>query len=278
MKTENKKFLIGIAILGIIIAGSYGSLILYSGMGTPFSVVTSQSMQHDPERSELGIIDTGDLVIVKDKDKAVIQSYVKGTETGYSTFGDYGSVIIYQRDFKSNPVIHRAIVWLDWNPDTETWSSEELKNYKGEWFCTKNIGGSSVETKDPDDLGGILTFRNLTQSHKSPSLNLDNLTKISGYATMGDNPVSNLNFDQTSGIINHLIEIDDIKSVPTAEVPWIGVIKLLTNGNTANLKYVPNSLPSLIMTIVTLIGLISFADLSYQYYLSKKKNEGNGGA
>ena len=258
MNDENRKMIFVLIAVVAIIVGGYATLISYTGMGTPFSVVMSQSMQHDPDRSEIGCIDTGDVVVVKNKNSATIESYVVATNTGYSTFGDYGSVIIYERDSSSNPVIHRAIVWLDWNPTTETWSSKELVDYKGEWYC--NVNGS--HENNTNNLRGTLTFENLTQSGKTVKINLSTLGKQSGYLTLGDNPKTNLSFDQASGIIPHPIGNDDIKSVPFFEIPWLGTIKLLINGNNANLSYVPNSLPSLAMVIVTIIGAILLIDVA----------------
>ncbi len=258
MNDENRKMIFVLIAVVTIIVGGYATLISYTGMGTPFSVVMSQSMQHDPDRSEIGCIDTGDVVVVKNKDSATIESYVVATNTGYSTFGDYGSVIIYERDSSSNPVIHRAIVWLDWNSTTETWSSEELVDYKGEWYC--NVNGSYEN--DTNNLRGTLTFENLTQSGKTVKINLSTLERQSGYLTLGDNPKTNLSFDQASGIVTHLIGNDDIRSVPFFEIPWLGTIKLLINGNSSNLSYVPNSLPSLAMVIVTIIGAILLIDVA----------------
>ena len=258
MNDENRKMIFVLIAVVAIIVGGYATLISYTGMGTPFSVVMSQSMQHDPDRSEIGCIDTGDVVVVKNKNSATIESYVVATNTGYSTFGDYGSVIIYERDSSSNPVIHRAIVWLDWNPTMETWSSKELVDYKGEWYC--NVNGS--HENNTNNLRGTLTFENLTQSGKTVKINLSTLGKQSGYLTLGDNPKTNLSFDQASGIINHPIGSDDIRSVPIFEIPWLGTIKLLINGNNANLSYVPNSLPSLAMVIVTIIGAILLIDVA----------------
>ncbi len=263
MNDENRRMVFVLIAVVAIIVGGYATLITYTGMSTPFSVVMSQSMQHDPDRSDLGCIDTGDVVVVKNKANATIESYVVGTNTGYSTFGDYGSVIIYERNSSSNPVIHRAIVWLDWNSNTNTWSSEELKDYKGTWYCTVN----GMEENDYNDLQGVLTFKDLTQSKKTVNINLSNLEKSSGYLTLGDNPKTNLSFDQVSGIISHPISYDDIRSVPFAEIPWLGTIKLLINGNTNNLSYVPNSLPSLAMTIVTIIGAVLLIDIITQWKL-----------
>ena len=269
MNPENKRLLIITGVAIAIIAGGYVTLIAYSGMNVPFSVVMSQSMQHDNERSEIGCIDTGDIVVVKSKDKATIQSYVEGTQTGYSTFGDYGSVIIYERNSSSNPVIHRAIVWLEWDSVEKKWKSEELKGYEGDWYCKVTSVDGSVEKKDPDNLEGTLIFRDITRSGKNVSISLTSLTKESGFLTMGDNPVTNNSFDQASGIINHPIAMDDIKSVPFAELPWIGSVKILTGNNSSNLKYVPNSLPSLAMVIVLIITAVMLIDLALQWRVAE---------
>ncbi len=269
MNPDNKKMLIIAGVAIAVIAGGYVALIAYSGMNVPFSVVMSQSMQHDNERSEIGCIDTGDIVVVKSKDKATIQSYVKGTQTGYSTFGDYGSVIIYERNSSANPVIHRAIVWLEWDSGEKKWKSEELKGYEGDWYCKVTSIDGSAEKKDADNLEGTLVFRDITRSGKNVSISLTSLTKESGFLTMGDNPVTNNSFDQASGIINHPIGVEDIKSVPFAELPWIGAVKILTGNSSSNLKYVPNSLPSLAMAIVLIITAVMLIDLALQWRYSE---------
>jgi signal peptidase len=255
VKSENKKTIMAIGIALLIIVVGYAALIAYTGMNTPFSVVMSQSMQHDNERSQIGCIDTGDIVVVKNKSNSDIQSYVEGTQTGYSSFGDYGSVIIYERNVNYNPVIHRAIVWLEWDSNTKKWSSPELENYKGTWYSSNG--------SDYTNLTGTLTFVDITQSKKTVSINLSSLGKNSGYLTLGDNPKTNLSFDQASGIIGHPISYSEIKSVPILELPWLGTIKLLIKGN-SNLTYVPNSVPSLAMLLTLVIASMVMIDIIWQ--------------
>ena len=262
--SENRKMIIAVAIVLAMIAGGYAALIAYTGMNTPFSAVMSQSMQHDPERSQIGCIDTGDITIVKDKSKSEIQSYVKATETGYRTFGDYGSVIIYERNSSSNPVIHRAITWLEWDSSSGKWSSPELADYKGEW--------RSDNGTDWNDLTGTLVFSGITQSKKTVSINLSTLGKNSGYLTLGDNPETNMHFDQNSGIISHPISYDDIVSVPVLELPWLGTIKLMVKGS-PNLVYVPNSVPSLVMAIILILSAFFFIDFALQTMKTKKEEK-----
>ena len=52
----------------------------------------------EPRYSHLGIIDTGDLVIVKEAEKSDIVTYLAGKKTGYKMYGDYGDVIVYYKN------------------------------------------------------------------------------------------------------------------------------------------------------------------------------------
>ncbi len=257
MNRENRNFLISVGIIAIIVVGGYAGLAAYTGFSLPFSTVVSQSMQHDNDQSSIGTIDTGDIVIVMDPSKTEIQSYVVAVDTVYESFCTYGSVIIYDRGSTKNPVIHRAIVWLDYDSGTGKWSSEELANSSVEWYCVYTDNGETVTGTDPYDIRGTLYLVNIYG--KNPYVNLDSIQKTSGYLTMGDNPVTNTNFDQSSGIVNYLVSESRINSVAIAELPWLGVLKLLFSGND-NLSYVPNSLPSLLMAIVLLFSILLVFD------------------
>ena len=260
MNKADRNLLISIGVIIIVFVGGYASLVVYTGMTSPFSIVMSQSMQHDPDQSEIGSIDTGDIVIVRDPDKTQIQSYVEGTQSGYRSFGDYGSVIIYDRGNNQNPVIHRAILWLDYNAESDTWSAPSLDEYDGTWYF-KYIDASGEEViveNEFNNIRGTLCFEGITVSKKDVSINLDSLEKSSGFLTMGDNSISNPNFDQPS-IIDHLVSYEDIRSVPVFEIPWLGTLKILINGGD-NLEYVPNSLPSFVMFFILIFGFLILLD------------------
>jgi len=251
-----KVILVGLGIIALIVAAGYVVISNASGLDSPLSVVMSSSMQHDNDRSAIGVIDTGDVMVVQDPERAKIQSYVEGTISGYKTFGDYGSVIIYNRD-NSNPVIHRAILWLEYNGN-KTWSAPSLQNYQGQW--------STTGSQDIRALSGTLTFYDLTESKKTVSISLDPkvIGRQSGYLTLGDNPVTNLQFDQAGSIINHLIGTQDIKSVPIMELPWLGIMKVyLDESKRTYLQYVPNSIISIVMLFVMIFTLIYCCDLFY---------------
>ncbi len=266
MEKETRNFIAVVGVFALVILGGYCALVIHTGFSLPFSSVVSESMQHDNERSEIGAIDTGDIVIVQDKSKADIQSYVLGSQTGHSSFGKYGSVIIYNRSSTQNPVIHRAILWIDYDDLTSTWSSTELKNFDStKWYCETN------EIYSWSDLRGTL---HLTIDEKEVSINLDSLQiKQSGYLTMGDNPETNKSLDQSAGIINHLISMDEIRSVAIWEIPWLGMFKLEMNGNT-HVSHVPNSLPSLVMEIIIIFSILILIDsFSVFRYLSSNKKK-----
>lgn len=262
MNKSDRNLLIVIGAVLVIIVGGYAGLVSYTGFSAPFSVVMSQSMQHEQTQSEIGTIDTGDVVIVQDPSKAEIQSYVDGTKSGYSTFGDYGSVIIYNRGGDQNPVIHRAIVWLEYDPSTDTWSAPSLEGYSGSWYYAYYENGNRVEVQNEfTNIRGELVFEEITQSGKTVSVNVDNLEKSSGFLTMGDN-ISNYYFDQERipGAIGNLISYDEIRSVPIFEIPWIGTLKIMVSNGGQNLEYVTNSLPSLLMCIITVFGFLMLLD------------------
>ena len=263
MSRGSKIIISVIGIFAIIIAGGFLYINATSGLDSPLSVIMSSSMQHDNYESSIGTIDTGDVMIIKSPEKVTIHSYVEGTYEGYKSFGDYGSVIIYERGDDINPVIHRAIVWLDYN-GRGTWSIPSLAHYNGLWSCTSGT--------DYTNLSGTLTFTDITQSRKTVQINLDSLQKQSGYLTMGDNPVTNTYFDQSAGIISHPIGSDDIRAVAVHEIPWMGVIKVyMTENKKAYLEHVPNSVNSLIMLFVMVFAVIYCCDFYHTHNENMRK-------
>ena len=111
----------------------------YSGNWPPMVVIESGSMEHDnnslyaePGYTHLGTIDTGDLVIVKEAGKQDIVTYLKGKDTGYEKYGDFGDVIVYYKngirtynDQSVTPVIHRAMFWVDVDVENKTYHVPE---------------------------------------------------------------------------------------------------------------------------------------------------------
>ncbi len=190
----------------------------YSGNWPPMVVIESGSMEHDnnplypePGYSHIGVIDTGDLVVVKTAEKGDIITYLEGKKIGYKKYGDYGDVIVYYkngiREFEGQPVtpvIHRAMAWVDvlengsyYIPETNTYFKDKI----------------------------IFSEIGLPDAYHS----LSDL-KSSGYITKGDS-TGNAYPDQLThrdikGDTVQPTDPDWVIGVARGELPWFGLIKL----------------------------------------------------
>lgn len=274
MDREWKQVLIVVGVVAILVLGGYVGIKAYSGMDNSLTVVVSGSMEHS-DKSTIGIIDTGDMVIMKNKDKG-ITTYVEGYNNGHSTFGEYGDVIIYNRP-TGNPVIHRAIVWLDYNSDG-TYAAPSLEDKdKGSLTRGELEKGKLWWT----DTGNKNSFNKLilrlpdggTSDYKEFLLNCENCGKHSGYLTKGDSK-GNWNYDCQGGITSGLVTKDQVKAVAGLEIPWLGTIKLFFNNNTGDVQ--SNTPYCLVFLILDLLGLIVMVSLIWDFVddrLLRKKNE-----
>ena len=258
---DSKLLKIVVAALIVVIV-VVSAIFIYSGMQRPLTVVESNSMQHSNDTSYLGIIDTGDMVLMVSPDKASVTTYVEGHQNGYSKFGSYGDVIIYYREGK-NPVIHRAILWIDYDEGTGKWSAPSLKDYPTELWSNAGTW---------DDLTGILTLKNLPYldgSLDEVQLNIDSLAHQSGYVTKGD---KNAYFDQNTSIHANLVGKNELKAVAGIEIPWLGCVKLLVNHK--NVSMIPgNSIPCLVIMVIDIIILIFLISVTAEYISNVRRKE-----
>ena len=191
----------------------------YSGNWPPMVVIESGSMEHDnnplyaePGYAHLGIIDTGDLVIVKEAEKSDIVTYLEGKNTGYKKYGDYGDVIIYykngirEKDGQPvTPVIHRAMAWVEVvDKENKTYYIPEIDTYFNGKIELSEIG-----------LGGGAHIKDL---------------KNSGYITKGDStgnphPDQLTHFDVIGNVVQP-VDPDWVVGMARGELPWFGLIKL----------------------------------------------------
>ena len=253
----------------IILAG----LFAYSGIWPPLVVIESKSMQHSDTQSAIGVIDTGDLVVVKKATSASqVTTYVDGMSSGYSTYGEYGDVIIYYKSGLSKPIIHRAIVNLVYNqtgggfdiPSLEKIPADEWSVSSGPQSCWNQKG--TVDLKDVGyahvtvhlDLAGMLNY-----------FKDRDMRPHGGLITMGDNnwsPSTSGNvgtYDQQS-IMKEPIQDTWIIGLARGEIPWFGLLKLWLTG--AAPPYVPhNSEYYLMFTLGLLIGIPLAMDISNMY-------------
>lgn len=273
MNRDTKDIVIVVGIAFILIVVAVVALMNYSGMGSPLTVVESNSMQHSTDRSSLGVIDTGDMIVMVSPDKTSVTTFVEGSKTGYSKFGSYGDVIIYKRANGQNPVIHRAIIELIYNNDG-TWSAPSLNGYEGGWDNNGN--------KDYMHMSGTFSMQGLGWRGLSAYIDLDTLPKHSGYLTNGDNNIASETrtyFDQSTTIAGDLgpIQKKDIKAVAGLEIPWLGCIKLYMNGK--NINMIPgNSIPCLTVAVIDVVFLFIVLSiiLSFIFGSSERRHREKG--
>mgnify|MGYP001222439434 CR=1 FL=1 len=228
-----------------------GSMWISTGSFPPMVVVESQSMMHDSEGS-IGSIDPGDLILVMNKDRVDIVTFVEATQDGnehygYESHGMPGDVIIYRKNGgQDTPVIHRALL-------------EVVRNGTG-W----DVPGTSLRNVETVSLtldyecsyhGGTYNLR--VEGWEPES---------SGFLTSGDNNFGGCMIDQPAansqgqggGLVDengNPVEpvLDDwIVGVASSEVPWIGTIKLATSGTSGSVT--TKSWISLTLTILVILA------------------------
>ena len=228
--------LVALAIIVVLLVGLYA----YTANWPPVYVVESPSMQHGAS-DHLWLINTGDMVLAQKIPTSEITPYIVGMVTGYSTYGEYGDVILYHPngDTSATPVIHRAILYLVWTGTTSagpSYSAPELAQ-----LPTGSCGGANAVYATPATPGGCQTTNitgtlelfhigwraiNLSIDVSSPALG-----GHSGFLTLGDN---NSAFDQSGAPnpqISGLVEPSWVIGVARGMIPWFGAIKLLLEGD-----------------------------------------------
>lgn len=252
--------LIAVAIIVLLLVGLYA----YTQNWPPVYVVESDSMQHGSS-DVLGVINTGDLVLAQRISLNQITPYVVGVQTGYSTYGEPGDVILYNANGQgSTPIIHRAILFLEWDPVSSSYNATDISGLK--------CGNASGDYRTP----GTSTGCALTGLTSATSIELYGvgwrsvpvsiptdpgaLGDHSGFVTMGDNnfvPIGCASScsgdpDQVDGL-SQLVEPGWIVGVARGMIPWVGAVKLLLEGDAQSVP--AQSWQFLGLTVVGLILL-----------------------
>ena len=286
-KSEIMALVQDVVVALIVVAIVLGSLYVYGGRWPPMVVVESESMQHDDELSFMGVIDTGDLTLVRTLENAGAPvTWVEGRETDYQTYGEFGDVIIYHKNgqFQTTPIIHRAIVRIEYDVSS---------------------GGFDVPSLGVEDVFESFTIPNFNSYHngrlevielkidvKAILDNFNNNPSVDphgGIITKGDH---NREVDQYSlpawtgsGMppdgVSRLVEpVEDgwIVGVARGEIPWFGLIKLWARGQTAVHPPPDNSGPNLMISVALLLVAPFLAESTIIEYrnLHPKKEEEKG--
>lgn len=231
--------LVALAIIVVVLVG----LFAYTQNWPPMYVVESDSMQHGSV-DMVGLINTGDLVLAQKVPLGQITPYISGMSSGYSTYGEYGDVVLYypNGDTSLTPIIHRAILYLDWD-SRGFYNIPQLANLPCGNASNRVYTVSTPSGCGTTELTGTLSLYNIGWKSATVSIPLeaDVLGNHSGFLTMGDNNYVPCNptycgeADQSPSFgLSTLVEPGWIIGVARGMVPWFGAVKLLLTGN-ANL-------------------------------------------
>ncbi|UCE73140.1 MAG: S26 family signal peptidase [Methanomassiliicoccales archaeon] len=253
-----------VAIAFIIVLIIIGSIYIYTGNWPPVVVVESDSMQHSDDESFLGVIDTGDLVLVKSiESEDDVVSYMKGKRIGHETYSEYGDVLIYRKNGYTDitPVIHRALIWVEYNETGGSFDIPELQYHDApeEWYV---VSGENRWY----DLSGTIVLRNIGYEPRDVSINLRNILNNfppdtgphSGFITLGDH--NRGNYDQNMLPDGHGGRVRPVTPEWTVgkargELPWFGLIKLYFQDNSITERAPSNSWNLLIICLVLIFAI-----------------------
>jgi signal peptidase len=115
------------------------------GLWSPMIAVKSESM--------VPHLQIGDLIFVESVNRSNITTYEEGKQSGYTTFDDYGDVILYKRYGKdgTTPIIHRAMYYVE--KGDEMWPGGPLAPHAG--YITK---GDNPKTNPFYDQQGDISY------------------------------------------------------------------------------------------------------------------------
>ena len=180
-----------VAVIGLLLFG-------ISGVWPPMVAVESGSMQPHMQR--------GDLVFVTEPGRFApdaahgdtgVVTLEEGQATGYRTFSDYGSVLVYDSPRKDGPpVIHRAHFWVE---SGENWYDEANPAY--------------------------IDAANCAQLNNCPAPH-------AGFITKGDN---NGKYDQAYDpvAISSPVRPAWVEGVARVRIPYLGYVRLWLTGSAA---------------------------------------------
>jgi len=275
-----------IVVALVVVAIVLGALYVYGGRWPPMVVVESESMQHSDDWSFVGVIDTGDLTLVRVLDKSgPVVTWVEGRDSDYSTYGEFGDVIIYHKNglTQTTPIIHRAIVRIEYN---ETGGGFDVPSIEGNWNVQASFeiaDFTSYHTGEPETIDLVIDITAiLLNFERNPAVD-----PHGGIITKGDH---NREVDQFSlpawtgqgapppGVSRLVEPVEDgsIVGVARGEIPWFGLIKLWARGQTEAHPPPGNSGSNLVISVVLLLVAPFLAEsVVIEYRLIHPKEEGD---
>ncbi len=260
-KRLSHKEIAGIIVILVILSG-VAAIFAYSDNWPPVFVVESESMEHS-QNWTLGTINTGDVVMAKNIHSSIsnVVTYIQGRETNYSTYGEFGNVILY--DSPNGIIIHRAMFYLSWNG-----SNPVVDGYHGQSWITVTQNAVVI-----NDVG--FTHRNLI-------VRIGGMTGQDGFITVGDYNLAHSAILNTS--VNAYIAADQnvfgfapvspgkVVGKAFGQIPWVGLIKLnilKLGGGWSQSNEVPNNAYTYLGITIAIILVAAF--FPYDRFGKKKK-------
>ena len=220
-----------IAVIAVVVV--LGGIYAFTQVWPPMVVVESASMQHENGVSHIGVIDTGDLVLVQHAPaRSDVITWVEGKASGYETYSNHGDVIIFRDPHRDTPTIHRPIFYMMRNSTTGTFDIPDLARLPLNvlWGGTNS---GNIPVRSPYGLNGNIW---LAESGWRGDINFTFAISTfigsswSGYVTMGDNNAysraTGNPLRSSSGYDSYLVKQGDIIGKARGELPWFGLIKL----------------------------------------------------
>jgi len=140
---NSDNFWIGLLNDLLFVALMIGLFMLISqiGLGTPRPAVAVES------GSMLPNIGIGDVVIIQSFERTQIISHTEGTLSGYTSFDEYGDVILYRKygSIADTPIIHRAMYWVE--EGQPMWDDGPAAPHSG--YITKGDNNRDIDQKVP---------------------------------------------------------------------------------------------------------------------------------
>jgi signal peptidase len=237
-----------------------GAMATLLGTWPPFMAVESRSMQHNDNRSSIGVIDTGDVVVASGGYVGgEPRTYLGSLQDDYKRFGDFGDVVIYQTPGQDVPIVHRAICELVYNSTSGGFDMPELAGLPAdEWTASEgnHAWRGLTDWVEIYDVG----YANVTVRINLGDL-LDSMGSepYGGLVTMGDNnwrevEGKKLGFIDQGNLVKGPIKPEWIVGKVVSEVPWVGTIRLWLTGTAPS--YMPvNSVVMLLASITSIAAL-----------------------
>lgn len=168
-----------------------------SGVWPPMVAVESGSMEPHMQKGDLVFISEPNRYVPEDAAVKGVVTREAGQEAEYRSFGDYGSVVVYERVNGGSPVIHRAHLYVE---EGENWYDRANKSYISATQCGETSSEGLPNCPAPHD----------------------------GFITKGDN---NGGYDQVMGIARGgPVPRERITGNAQASVPYIGYVRLWLSG------------------------------------------------